>query len=80
MMRIITAQKILKVFFGICLYWYLILKTSVSKSLKFGLRWKFLYFKPILTAILVTIATGKGKINARILRLGYSSNKPIRWN
>ena len=38
----------------------------VSKSLKFGLKWQFLYFKPILSAVLVTIATGKSKINARI--------------
>ena len=41
-------------------------------------KWQFLYFKPIMLAILVTIATGKSKINARILHLGYSSNKPIR--
>ena len=33
----------------------------VSKSLKFGLKWQFLYFKPILSVILVTIATGKSK-------------------
>ena len=79
-MSIITAHNVLKGFFGICLCWYLILKKSVSKSLKFGLKWQFLYFKPILSAILVTIATGKSKINARILHLGYSSNKPIRWN
>ena len=50
------------------------------QSLKFGLNWQFHYFKPTLSAILVTIATGKSKINARILRLGYSSNKPTRWN
>ena len=43
-------------------------------------KWQFLYFKPIMLAILVTIATGKSKINARILHLGYSSTKPIRWN
>ena len=77
-MRIITAHNILKVFFGICLCWYLFLKKLVSKSLKFSLKWQFLYFKPILLAFLVTIATGKSKINARILHLGYSSNKPIR--
>ena len=65
-------------FFGICLCLHLILKKSVSKSLKFGLKWQFLYLKPILSAILVTIATGKSKINARILHFGYSSNKPIR--
>ena len=57
---------------------YLILKKSVSKSLKFGIKWQFLYFKPILSPILVTIATGKSKIKARILHLCYSSNKPIR--
>ena len=79
-MRIITAYNILKGFFGICLCWYLILKKSVSESLKFGLKWQFLYLKPISSAILITIATGKSKINARILHLGYSSNKPIRWN
>ena len=79
-MSIITANNIIKGVFGICLCWYLILKKSVSKSLKFGLKWQFLYFNPNLSAILVTIATGKSKINARILHLGYSSNKPIRWN
>ena len=76
-MRIIMAHNILKGFFGICLCWYLILKKSVSKSLKFGLKGQFLYIKPILLNILVTIATSIGKINARILHLGYSSNKPI---
>ena len=75
MMKIIKAHNILKGFFGICLCWYLILKNWVSKSLKFGLKWQFLYFKPILLAILVTIATGKSKTNAKILHLGYSSNK-----
>ena len=79
-MRIIKAHNILKGVFGICLCWYLFLKKSVSKSLKFGLKWQFLFFKPILSAILVTIATGKSKINARILHLGYISNKQIRWN
>ena len=29
----------------------------VSKSLKFDLKWQFLFFKPILSAIIVTIAT-----------------------
>ena len=78
-MRIITTHNILKGFFGgICLCWYLILKKSVSKSLKFGLKWQFLYFKPILLAILVTLATGKSEINARNLHLGCSSNKQIR--
>ena len=78
-MKIITANNILKVFF-----WYLLvliskfLKKLVSNSLKFGLKWQFLYFKPILLPILVTIATGKSKINAGILHLDYSSNKPIR--
>ena len=66
-MRIIPTHNILKYFFGICLCWYLILKKLVSKSLKFSLEWQFLYFKPILSAILDTIATDKGKINARIL-------------
>ena len=79
-MRIITAHNILKGFYGTCLCWYLILKKSVSKSLKFGLNWQFLYFKPILSAILVTIATGKSNINAKISHLSYSSNKPIRCN
>ena len=51
----------LKVSFCICLCWYLILKNSVSKSLKYGLKWQFLYFKTILLAILVTIATGKSR-------------------
>ena len=60
-MKIITTHNILKGFFGICLCWYLILRKSVSKSLQFGLKWQFLYFKPILSAILDTIATGKSK-------------------
>ena len=76
MMKIITAHNMLKGYFGICLCCYLILKKSVSKSLKFGQKWQFLYCKPFLSAILVTIATGKSKINARILHFGYSSNKP----
>ena len=59
MMRIIMAHNILKGFLGICLCWYLILKKIGLKSLKFGLKCQFLYFKPILSAILVTIATGK---------------------
>ena len=69
-MGIITAHNILKGFFGICLCWYLILKKSGSKSLKFGLKWQIHYFKPILSAILVTIATGKSKIYAKLLHLG----------
>ena len=32
----------------------------------------------MIEVILVTIATGKSKINARHLHLGYSSNKLIR--
>ena len=38
----------------------------------------FLYFKPILSAKMVTIAPCKSKITARILHLGISSSKPIR--
>ena len=53
-------------FSGIYLCWYLILNKSVSKSLKFGLKLQFLYFKHILSAILVTIESGKSEINARI--------------
>ena len=34
-------------------------------------------FKPILSAILVTVATGKSKINARILHLSYFSNEAL---
>ena len=56
---------------------YLLVK-SVSKSLKFGLKWQFLYFKPTLLAILVTIATGKSIKNARTFHLDYFSNKPIK--
>ena len=78
MMRIITAQNILKGFLGICLCLYLVLKKIVSKSLKFGLKWQFLYFKLILSAILVNLETIKSKLNARILHLAHSSNKPIR--
>ena len=42
--------------------WYLsvlvsnTLKKSLSKSLKFGPKWQFLYLKPILVAIFVTMA------------------------
>ena len=39
----------------------IILKNSVSKSLKFGKKWQFLYFMPILSAIFVTIAMVKLK-------------------
>ena len=35
-------------------------------------------FKAYFVGLLVTIATGKSKINARILHLGYPSNEPIR--
>ena len=35
---------------------------SVSKSLKFGPKCQFLYFKPILAAIFVSIATGEVKL------------------
>ena len=59
MMRITMANNIFKVNFGIQLSWYLILKTIVSKSLKFGPKCRFLYLKPILSAIFVTIATIK---------------------
>ena len=60
-MRIITAHNILKGFF-----WYLAVlsnfsKNKVSKSLKFGPKWQFLYFKPTLLAIFVTIAMVKLK-------------------
>ena len=58
-MIIATAYNILKGLFGIKLCWYLILKKSVSKSFKFGPKWQFLCFKPILTAIFGTIATVK---------------------
>ena len=57
----------------------------ISNSLKVGFQkpqiWSKMaisVFYSILSAILVTIATGKSKINARILHLGYFSNKPIR--
>ena len=59
MMRIIRAHNISKVIFGIHLCRYLILKKSVYKSLKFGPKWQFFYFKPILSAIFVTIAMVK---------------------
>ena len=61
MMRIITAHNISKVFLVFACADIQFLKMSVSKSLKFDLNWQFLYFKPILLAILVTIATGKVK-------------------
>ena len=60
-MKIIMAHNILKGFFGIYLCWYLILNNSVSKSLKFGQKWQFRYFMPILSVIFVTIATVKFK-------------------
>ena len=46
--------------------WYLAVLISNSlkiglKSLKFGPKWQYLYFKPILSAIFVTIATVKLK-------------------
>ena len=78
MMRIIMAHNIFKVFLGIKLCWYLILKKLVSKNLKFGPKRWFLYFKPVLLAIFVTKATIKIKINARNLHLSYSSVKTIR--
>ena len=78
MMRIITAHNILKGFLIFACADILFLKNSASKSFKFCQNWQFLYFKPILSAILVTIATGKSKIKARIVNLGYSSNKLIR--
>ena len=61
-MRIITTHNILKGFFGIRLCWYLTLKNSAWKSLKFGSKWQFLYFEPILLAIFVSIATEKVKL------------------
>ena len=77
MIRIITEHNILKGFLVFAIA-DISLKTLVPKNLKQNLKWQFLYFKPILYAILVTIATGKSKIYARILYLGYSSNKQIR--
>ena len=59
-MRMITVHNILKVFLVLACTDILFLKKTVSKSLKFGLKRQFLYFGPILSAILVTIATGKG--------------------
>ena len=61
MMRIFMAHNILKGLFGIRLCLYLILANSVSKCLRFSQRCQFLYFKPILLAIFVTIATVKFK-------------------
>ena len=60
-MRIITTHNILKVF------WYSLVlisnfkKKIVSKSLKFSPKSQFLYFKPILVAIFVTIVMVKVK-------------------
>ena len=79
-MRIITARNILKVFFVFACADIQFLKNWSVNGLNLAQKWQFLYFKPILSAILVTIATCKSKTNARILHLGYSSNKPIRWN
>ena len=74
MMRIIMAQHI-KMFFwySLVLIEYLILEKSVSKSLKFSPKWQFLYFKHIFCYH----SNDKSKINARILHLGYSSNKQM---
>ena len=60
-MRIIIPHNILRGFFGICLCWYLILKKSAWKSLKFSQKWQFLYLRSISAAIFVTIATIKLK-------------------
>ena len=47
----------IKICFSIGMCWYLIFKKSVSKSLKFGPKWKFLDFEPTLVAIFATMAT-----------------------
>ena len=68
-MRISTAQNILKVF-GYLAVLISNLKKSVSQnkkegkrsSFKFGSKWQFLYFKPFLSAMFVTIATVKVKL------------------
>ena len=46
----------IKHYFGVKVCCYLILKTLVSQSLQIGQKLLFLYFKPILLAIFVTIA------------------------
>ena len=38
------------------------MKVSLHQSLKLGPKWLFLYFKPILVANFVTIATTKVKL------------------
>ena len=77
-MRIITAHNIYFFVFA-CVGIQFLKKIGLQKP-QIGIKWQFLYFKPILSAILVTIATDKSKINARILYLGSSTNKSIRWN
>ena len=68
------AHNILKGFLVFsCADILIILKNSVSKSLKFVNKWQFLYFMPILSAIFV-------EINAEILHFSHSSNKTIKRN
>ena len=43
----ITTHNIFKGFFIFACSDFQFLKKSVSESLKFGLKWQFLYFKPI---------------------------------
>ena len=49
------------------IFWYLAVLISIffknrsQKSLKFGPKWQFLYFKPNLSSIFVTIPTVKFK-------------------
>ena len=66
------------------MFWYLAVLISNSykfslKSLKFGPKWQFLYFKPISLAIFVTIAMVKFKsmlnFNTSVILLINQSNK-----
>ena len=76
---LLSVSQLGTLFASGALFWcYIIINKLYIKKRLFGLKWQFLYFKPILSAPLVTIDTDKSKIKARLLHLGYSSNKPIR--
>ena len=78
MIRIFTTHNILKVLLVFSCIIYLIPKNRSSKALlKIGLKWQFLFFKPILGVIFVTMATVK-LIKCRLLHLGFSSKQPIK--
>ena len=78
MMRIITAHNILKGFSVFACADISFLKNRSPKASNLALNGNFSILSLFCRPFLVTIATGKSKIHARILHLGYSSNKSIR--